>query len=140
MRCRLRKASSSGGASGAMCAFSAPSSSRAAQALVEARALVLQVLLRYFVVPDLEPRRRHQVRVADGDAARYRRAGEDEVHSPSPNLSAISSRSAASACSASGPSASMVTLAPRPAASIMTPMMLLALTRRPLRDTQMSLW
>src|SRR5204862_7219175 len=101
---------------------------------------VLLRALRYCVRAALAQPARREVPVADGDAARYRRAGEDEVHSPSPNLSAIRSRSASSACSASGPSASMVTLAPRPAASIITPMMLLALTRRPLRDTQMLLW
>src|SRR5712671_5970773 len=59
-------------------------------------------------------------------------------YSPSPNLSPISCRIAASACSASAPSASTVTLEPLPAASIITPMMLLALTRRPLRVIQIS--
>src|SRR6266704_2774161 len=45
---------------------------------------------------------------------------------------------AASAPSASTPSASMVMRAPLPAASIITPMMLFAFTRRPLRDSHTS--
>src|SRR5436189_284038 len=45
---------------------------------------------------------------------------------------------AASALSASSPSASMTTRLPLPAASIMTPMMLFAFTRRPLRDSHTS--
>src|SRR5258708_5293370 len=45
---------------------------------------------------------------------------------------------AASAPSASSPSASMTTRLPLPAASIMTPMMLFAFTRRPLRDSHTS--
>src|SRR5205085_1498201 len=44
-----------------------------------------------------------------------------------------------SAASASAPSAAIFTVAPFPAASIITPMMLFALTRRPLRESQMSL-
>src|SRR6185503_3632446 len=43
------------------------------------------------------------------------------------------------AASASAPSASMVIMAPLPAASIITPMMLFAFTRRPLRVSQTSL-
>src|SRR6202162_847374 len=45
---------------------------------------------------------------------------------------------AASAPSASSPSASMTRRLPWPAASIMTPMMLFAFTRRPLRDSHTS--
>src|SRR6185503_4023180 len=67
-------------------------------------------------------------------------AVQDEVHSPSPKRSAISRVSAASAASASAPLASMVTFEPLPAASIITPMMLFAFTRRPLRESQISLW
>src|SRR5262245_15321582 len=59
-------------------------------------------------------------------------------YSPSPNLSRISCRMAASALSASLPSASIFTVLPMPAASIITPMMLFALTRRPLREIQIS--
>src|SRR4249920_1411230 len=44
------------------------------------------------------------------------------------------------ASSSSGPLVSMITVVPLAAASIITPMMLLALTRRPLRDIQTSLW
>ena len=44
------------------------------------------------------------------------------------------------ASASSAPSVSSVTFAPLPAASIITPMMLLALTLRPLRDSQTSLW
>src|SRR5690348_14593951 len=50
----------------------------------------------------------------------------------------MSLTSAASACSASSPSASMTTTLPWPAASIITPMMLFAFTRRPLRESQIS--
>src|SRR5258708_28815881 len=67
-------------------------------------------------------------------------AVQDEVHSPSPKRSAMSLVSAASAASASGPCASSFTVEPLPAASIITPMMLFALTRRPLRESQISLW
>src|SRR4051812_20229524 len=67
-------------------------------------------------------------------------AVQDEIHSPSPKRSAMSFASAASAASASGPSASIFTLEPLPAASIITPMMLFAFTRRPLRESQISLW
>src|SRR6185312_6408095 len=47
---------------------------------------------------------------------------------------------AAIAASSSGPSASSVTFEPLPAASIITPMMLLALMRRPLRAMCTSHW
>src|SRR5882672_84223 len=50
----------------------------------------------------------------------------------------MSSSTAASAASASAPRVSIVTRLPLPAASIITPMMLFALTRRPLRDSQTS--
>src|SRR5580765_7511187 len=59
-------------------------------------------------------------------------------YSASPKRSAISLTSAASAASASSPSASIRTRLPLPAASIITPMMLLAFTRRPLRDSHTS--
>src|SRR5258706_11536002 len=62
------------------------------------------------------------------------------TYSPSPNLSLKSPSIAAMAASSSGPSVSSSTVEPRPAASIMTPMMLLALTRRPLRAIQTALW
>src|SRR5262249_4571704 len=55
-------------------------------------------------------------------------------HSPSPKRLAINASSASIACCSSGPSISMVTVEPIPAASIITPMMLLASTWRPLRD------
>src|SRR6267142_2774025 len=59
-------------------------------------------------------------------------------YSSSPKRSPISLTSAVSAASASSPSASMTTRLPLPAASIITPMMLFALTRRPLRDSHTS--
>src|SRR5512134_74887 len=61
-------------------------------------------------------------------------------YSPSPNLSAMSLVSAAIACTASGPSASISTVLRWPAASIITPMMLFAFTRLPLREIQISHW
>src|SRR5690606_15792731 len=60
-------------------------------------------------------------------------------HSPSPNLSLTRATRASRACCSSVPWVSISTTAPMPAASIMTPMMLLALTRRSPRDIQTSL-
>src|SRR4029079_6423434 len=114
---------------------------RRAQRRVEARDLGLDLGLLDLVVRDLEPRRRDEVRLADGDARGNRVPVQDEVHpaySPSPNLSRMSCSSAARALSASLPSASIFTVLPIPAASIITPMMLFALTRRPLRESQSS--
>src|SRR3989338_7620533 len=54
-------------------------------------------------------------------------------YSPSPNLSLISANRAFMASSSRGPSHSSSTELPSPAASIITPMMLLAFTRRSLR-------
>src|SRR5574343_1416612 len=52
------------------------------------------------------------------------------IYCPSPNLSAISARMASSASCSRSPLVSSTTSLPSPAASIITPMMLLALTRR----------
>src|SRR5581483_112982 len=111
---------------------------RARNGNVEALNLALEVDLRYLVVRHFQARRGHEVRIADRDPRGDRIAVQDEVHSPSPNLSRISCSSAAIAASASGPSASTSTLVPWPAASIITPMLLFALTRRPLRESQIS--
>src|SRR5581483_5668979 len=54
------------------------------------------------------------------------------------NLSAISCSSASSASASSLPTAMSVSFAPMPAASIITPMMLLPLTSRPSRRMRMS--
>src|SRR5437773_2088023 len=64
--------------------------------------------------------------------------GFTETYSSSPKRSAMRRTTAASALSASSPSASMTTRLPLPAASIMTPMMLFAFTRRPLRNSHTS--
>src|SRR5690606_17097320 len=61
------------------------------------------------------------------------------AYSSSPKRSAIKPSMACMAGSASGPSMSTITLVPLAAASIITPMMLLAFTRRPLRSIQTSL-
>src|SRR5204863_7627130 len=113
---------------------------RLVQRGLEAAHLGFDLALRDLVVHHLEARGGDEVRVADGDAAGNRMPMQDEVHSPSPNLSAISFRIAATACSASPPLASMSTVVPWPAASIITPMMLFAFTRRPLRESQISHW
>ena len=105
---------------------------------IEALDLGLDVLGRHLVVRHLEARGRHQVRIADRDPGGDRVPVQNKIHSPSPNLSAISCSRAASAWSASAPSASMVTVEPLPAASIITPMMLFAFTRRLLRVSQIS--
>src|SRR6185295_19377927 len=107
--------------------------------VVEALELVLDRLGRDFVVRDFEACGGNEMCVAHGNPAGHGIAVQNEVHSPSPNLSAISLVSAAIACSASAPCASTCTEVPWPAASIITPMMLFAFTRRPLRDSQMSL-
>src|SRR5699024_4771403 len=52
------------------------------------------------------------------------------VYSPSPNLSAINASNASMASCSRSPLVSIDTSLPMPAASIITPMMLLALTRR----------
>src|SRR5664280_1402995 len=58
---------------------------------------------------------------------------------PSPNLSSMSRTSASMAPASSSPTISISISEPIPAASIMTPMMLFALTRRPLRLRKISL-
>src|SRR5207253_3994984 len=60
-------------------------------------------------------------------------------YSPSPKRSLISRTIASSAACSSSPSVSISISAPMPAASIITPMMLLALTLRPLRLMKTSL-
>lgn len=60
-------------------------------------------------------------------------------YSPSPNLASMRARRASIATASSGPSTSISTSEPKPAASIITPMMLLALTRRLLRLRWISL-
>src|SRR6476660_6259613 len=52
------------------------------------------------------------------------------LYSPSPNFSLMSATNASSASCSCSPSVSIITSLPMPAASIITPMMLLALTRR----------
>src|SRR5450432_2298098 len=77
------------------------------------------------------------------DLPEPRRASERRVaatpHCPSPNLSSKIATSAAIASDSSTPSVSISTSLPMPAASIITPMMLLALTRRPRRARKTSL-
>src|SRR5690606_19292577 len=119
--------------------------------LVEALFLLFDFGLVDVVVLHLQLRVREQVRTADRDAARDTDAvdGEGHVrlapdprphHSLSPNFCSISCTSADSASSSSSPLVSTTTLEPLAAASIMTPMMLLAFTLRPLRASQTSLW
>src|SRR5262249_20147249 len=118
---------------------------------VEAGDLGVDLAGADLVMRDLEARRRHEVRVTDRDAAGDSRplqgearrgrggfAGLQESYSSSPKRSAISRVSADAAASASSPSASTTTGLPLPAASIITPMMLFAFTRRPLRESQTS--
>src|SRR5688500_7627144 len=69
---------------------------RGAHAAVEARDLRVHRLRRDLVVRDLEPGGGHEVREADRDAARHGIPVKNEIHSPSPNLSAISWVSVAS--------------------------------------------
>src|SRR6185312_15976462 len=96
-----------------------------------------------------------EVHVADRDPARHADAVHREAHgrdriaravggqgipySPSSNFAAKSASTAARAASSSGPSASTSTVEPIPAASIITPMMLFAFTRRPARAIQTAL-
>src|SRR5512139_1791913 len=74
------------------------------------------------------------MRIADGDAAGDPDSVQGEAHSSSPKPLEISPASASIASTSSSPSVSSVMVLPLAAASIITPMMLLALTRRPLRD------
>ena len=90
------------------------------------------------VVRHIQPAGRHQHCPPDGDASGNRLSMDGKGHSPSPNLSSISASRAAMASCSWSPSVSISTSAPKPAASIITPMMLLALTRRPLRLSQTS--
>src|SRR6266704_3440320 len=62
------------------------------------------------------------------------------LHCPSPKQSPIKAMIAFNASLSSGPSVSSVMRLPLPAASIMTPMMLLAFTLRPLRASDTSHW
>src|SRR6202008_1221839 len=103
------------------------------------------------VVVDLGLHPREEGRVPDGDAARHPDAVHRERdaegiaravrahHSPSPNLSVNSASISPMAASSSGPSVSRSTVGPMPAGGILTPMMLFAFTRRPLRVSQMVL-
>ena len=109
-----------------------------AHGAVEALQLACHVAFAQLVVRDLQRRVRNQVRAPDRDAARDRLAVEAEGHSSSPNLPAISAWRAAAASSARSPAVSMITVEPLPAASIITPMMLLALMRRLPRSIQTS--
>src|SRR5882672_8843454 len=97
---------------------------------VEARLFLGDTRRRNVVVRDLELRMRYQLRMPDCDAARHADAVDGETHSPSPNFSLINPTSAAMAWASSGPSVSIAMTEPFAAASIMTPMMLLALTLR----------
>src|SRR5688572_1245404 len=81
------------------------------------------------VVGHVHTARCHQHRPPDGNAPGDSQAVDGESHSPSPNLSAISASKASMASCSCSPMVSMTTSLPTPAASIMTPMMLLALTR-----------
>src|SRR6056297_2874629 len=81
-----------------------------------------------------------QVRLADRNAVGYTGSAEREDHSPSPKRSLTRATRAASASSSSVPSHSMSSSVPTGAASMSTPMMDLALTRRPSRTTLTLLW
>src|SRR6185295_3853335 len=87
----------------------------------------------------ISPARGTWARATVDDAApepiRSRRASADDadVHCPSPNLSLTNTVMASAAFASSDPSTSSSISVPWPAASIITPMMLLAFTRRPPR-------
>ena len=85
------------------------------------------------VVAHLGAAARNHDGTPNGDAARNRQTMQGEGHAvywPSPNLSWISATSAVMASASWGPSVSSTTWLPKPAASIITPMILLALMRR----------
>src|ERR1700748_3404856 len=86
---------------------------------------------------DADPRGRHPGPLPS-PLPRLNAGERPAAYWPSPNLSLTSAVIASAACCSSSPSGSSSTSAPRPAASIMMPMMLLALTRRPLRDMNTS--
>src|SRR6476661_3475799 len=109
-----------------------------ADGVLQAPHLGLDLLFRHQVMLDVERGRREQVCAPDRDPARDRNAMQCERchrwsrmktaaarirhYSPSPNLSLMSAVRAAMHSCSSAPSASSVTLAPLPAASIITPM------------------
>ena len=102
---------------------------------LEAGDFLLQLPWGQLAMRDFERCLRQQAGFADGDAARDAEpvqgvADGEAHHSCSPKRSLISCTSAASAASSSTPVVSTTTVEPRPAASIITPMMLLALMRR----------
>src|SRR5690606_13251020 len=131
---------------------------RCAQRLDQAPAFARHVVRLYAVVGHLEGGRPHHRRPPDRVAfdhalpahaeggvqgsGRIFGGGHEAIleggYSCSPNLLANKACISARARSASGTSSSMVTVTPRPAASIMTPMMLLALTRLSLRAMKIS--
>ena len=81
-----------------------------------------------------------QVHLADRDSAGDAGAAQGKDHDSSPKRSSIRPRMAAIAASASGPLHSSSSSAPHGAASINTPMIDLALTRRCSRASQTSAW
>src|SRR3982751_2201643 len=81
-------------------------------------------------VPDVRHFPAQQGHGAVNDSGRSRHPGEGLRPQRSPNLLAITVDNASSAASASSPTARRMTVAPNSAASIITPMMLFALTSR----------
>ena len=100
------------------------------QCALEALHFALGEFFRQQVI-DLKRGRGHQMHVPDGDAARNSQPVKEKLTLfPSPNFSAISAAMASIASASSAPSVSSVNLDPLPAASIITPMIDLAFTRR----------
>jgi hypothetical protein len=90
------------------------------------------------VVGDVEAARDHEHGASDRNATGHGQPMDGKSHSPSPNLSFINATMASIASCSRSPSVSISTVTPMPAASIITPMMLLAFTRRSPRDSQTS--
>ena len=143
MRCRLRKAPNSRRRVGRDLRLRAPPAPawRARCAASKRTISASTAASGDLVVRHLEPRAGDQVRVADGDAARHARrraARSSRLFS----LAELVRDQLAAARRAPPPRPRLrprsVIAAPLPAASIITPMMLFAFTRRPLRDSQTS--
>src|SRR5690606_27450190 len=103
--------------------------------LVETRDLHRHLCGRDIAIVDVEMGRMDQARPPEGHPARAGLALQDDTgsrrHWPSSKRRANRSAAASIAAASSGPSRRNSTLLPNPAASIITPMMLLALTSRP---------
>ena len=112
---------------------------------VEPRHFLANLIAWHYVMRHFQRGVGGEMRVTDGDATGDASTVQDKTHSPSPKQLPIRVTSASIASASSAPVVSMLMLEPLLAASVITPMMLFALTLRPLlpllllRDSHTSL-